>query len=186
MKGSKRAVEPDAIRQRKVQRTDSRSLRPRNSRLRLGRPLRVASLYFPGVERYFTPQIHAHFKDLVPARWNSRERTAGCGRRRATLPQGNRHRLHRLVLLHCCTAGGWSKDLKKQMDIFEKLKQKGAIRAHGVSCHSMEASETAAAEPWVDSVHLRINPYGMSMDGPAEKVVPIIKTIHMPTKALSE
>ncbi|MGZ4964182.1 MAG: aldo/keto reductase [Limisphaerales bacterium] len=83
-----------------------------------------------------------------------------------------------IVLLHCCTDGGWSKDLQKQMDILEKFKQKGAIRAHGVSCHSMAALETAAAEPWVDSVNLRINPYGMSMDGPPEKVVPIIKRIH--------
>jgi aryl-alcohol dehydrogenase-like predicted oxidoreductase len=83
-----------------------------------------------------------------------------------------------LVLLHCCTAGTWVTDLKRQMEILDKLKQKGVIRAHGVSCHSMEALETAAAEPWVDSVHTRINPYGMSMDGPVEKVLPIIKKIH--------
>lgn len=83
-----------------------------------------------------------------------------------------------IVLLHCCTAGAWSTDLKKQMEIMDKMKQKGMIRAHGVSCHSMEALETAAAEPWVDSVNLRINPYGMSMDGPVAKVVPIIKKIH--------
>ena len=83
-----------------------------------------------------------------------------------------------IVLLHCCTVGGWPKELQKQMDILDKFKQKGVIRAHGVSCHSMTALETAAAEPWVDSVNLRINPFGMSMDGPPEKVVPIIKRIH--------
>jgi predicted aldo/keto reductase-like oxidoreductase len=88
------------------------------------------------------------------------------------------------VLLHCCTAGTWVTDLKKQMEILDKLKQKGIIRAHGVSCHTMEALETAAAEPWVDSVHLRINPYGMSMDGPVEKVVPIIKKIHGANKGV--
>jgi aryl-alcohol dehydrogenase-like predicted oxidoreductase len=89
-----------------------------------------------------------------------------------------------LVLLHCCTAVSWDTDLKKQMEIMDKLKQKGVIRAHGVSCHSMEALETAAVEPWVDSVHLRINPYGMSMDGPVEKVVPIIKKIHGANKGV--
>lgn len=89
-----------------------------------------------------------------------------------------------LVLLHCCTAVSWDTDLKKQMDILDKLKQKGVIRAHGVSCHSMEALETAAADPWVDSVHLRINPYGMSMDGPVDKVVPIIKKIHGANKGV--
>ncbi|MDB6057618.1 MAG: Tat pathway signal sequence domain protein [Verrucomicrobiales bacterium] len=83
-----------------------------------------------------------------------------------------------LVLLHCCTAGTWTTDLKKQMELLAKLKQKGTIRAHGVSCHSMEALQTAANDPWVDSVHTRINPYGMSMDGPPEKVVPMIKHLH--------
>jgi len=58
------------------------------------------------------------------------------------------------------------------------LKKKGVIRAHGVSCHSLEALETAAAEPWVDSVHTRINPYGMSMDGPPEKVAPVLKKLN--------
>jgi aryl-alcohol dehydrogenase-like predicted oxidoreductase len=89
-----------------------------------------------------------------------------------------------LVLLHCCTAGAWDNDLAKQMEIMDKLKQKGIIRAHGVSCHTMEALQTAAAEPWVDSVHTRINPYGMSMDGPVEKVVPIIKKIHGANKGV--
>lgn len=89
-----------------------------------------------------------------------------------------------LVLLHCCTAGTWTTDLKKQMEILDSLKHKGVIRAHGVSCHSMEALETAANDPWVDSVHTRINPYGMSMDGPVAKVVPIIKKIHDANKGV--
>jgi len=33
-------------------------------------------------------------------------------------------------------------------------------------------------EPWVDSVHTRFNPYGMSMDGPPEKVTPVLKKLH--------
>ena len=64
------------------------------------------------------------------------------------------------------------------------LKQKGMIRAHGVSCHSLEALEAAANSPWVDSVHTRINPYGMSMDGPTEKVVPILQKIHSAGKGV--
>jgi len=83
-----------------------------------------------------------------------------------------------LVLLHCVTSGKWPEDLRKQMDILVKLKDKGVIRAHGVSCHSLEALEAAANEPWVESVHTRINPYGMSMDGPADKVAPVLKKIH--------
>jgi aryl-alcohol dehydrogenase-like predicted oxidoreductase len=83
-----------------------------------------------------------------------------------------------LVLLHCVESGNWPTELRKQMDILAKLKEKGQIRAHGVSCHSIDALEAAANEPWVDSVHTRINPYGMSMDGPVEKVVPVLKKLH--------
>jgi aryl-alcohol dehydrogenase-like predicted oxidoreductase len=83
-----------------------------------------------------------------------------------------------LLLLHCVVSGNWPDELRKQMDILAKFKEKGIIRAHGVSCHSLAALEAAANEPWVDSVHTRINPYGMSMDGPPEKVVPILKKLH--------
>jgi len=83
-----------------------------------------------------------------------------------------------LVLLHCVESGNWPEELRKQMDILAKLKEKGVIRAHGVSCHSIPALEAAAKEPWVDSVHSRINPYGMSMDGPADQVAPVLKQIH--------
>jgi predicted aldo/keto reductase-like oxidoreductase len=50
------------------------------------------------------------------------------------------------------------------MNILARLKKKGSIRAHGVSCHSVEALETCAKEDWVDSVHARINPYAVQMD----------------------
>jgi aryl-alcohol dehydrogenase-like predicted oxidoreductase len=70
------------------------------------------------------------------------------------------------------------------MELLTKLKQAGKIRALGVSCHSLEALQTAATEPWVESVHTRINPYGMSMDGPPEKVVPVLKQIHSAGKGV--
>jgi predicted aldo/keto reductase-like oxidoreductase len=70
------------------------------------------------------------------------------------------------------------------MNILANFKQKGVIRAHGVSCHSLEALEASVTEPWVDSVHARINPYGMSMDGPAEKVAPVLKKLHAAGKGV--
>ncbi len=70
------------------------------------------------------------------------------------------------------------------MDIMETLKQKGIIRAHGVSCHSIPALQAAAAEPWVDSVHARINPYQMSMDGPPEEVAPVLQKLHAAGKGV--
>lgn len=83
-----------------------------------------------------------------------------------------------VVQLHCVTSSDWPEQLRRQMDILERLKDKGVIRAHGVSCHAIPALEAAAAEPWVDVVHTRINPYGIKMDGPPEKVVPVLKKIH--------
>src|SRR3954468_24126621 len=82
-----------------------------------------------------------------------------------------------LLLIHCVTSADWPKEMRKQMDILSKFKEKGVIRALGVSCHSIPALEAAAAEPWVESVHTRINPYGMSMDGAPEKVIPVLKKI---------
>lgn len=83
-----------------------------------------------------------------------------------------------VLLLHCVTSAKWPTELSRQMEILAKLKQQGVIRAHGVSCHSLEALEAAANEPWVDSVNARINPFGIKMDGPPEKVLPVLKKIH--------
>jgi aryl-alcohol dehydrogenase-like predicted oxidoreductase len=80
-----------------------------------------------------------------------------------------------LVLLHCVQKETWPEDLRKQMDLLDGLKQKGVIRAHGVSCHTLAALRVAAKEPWVDSIHSRINPYGMVMDGPPEEVAPVLQ-----------
>jgi len=89
-----------------------------------------------------------------------------------------------LVLLHCVTSAKWPEELRRQMDLLSQLKEKGYVRALGVSCHSLDALQAAAREPWVESVHARINPYGMSMDGPPEKVVPVLKEIHAAGKGV--
>lgn len=83
-----------------------------------------------------------------------------------------------LVLLHCVESPKWPEELRRQMDILAELKSKKMIRAHGVSCHSLPALQAAAKEPWVDSVHARINPTGVAMDGKPEQVVPVLRDIH--------
>ena len=89
-----------------------------------------------------------------------------------------------LVLLHCVESGKWPEELRKQMDLMAQCKAKGLIRAHGVSCHTLGALEAAAAEPWVDSVHARINPFGIKMDGPPEKVAPVLHKLHAAGKGV--
>lgn len=83
-----------------------------------------------------------------------------------------------LILLHCVASEKWPEELSQQMNTLAKLKKKGLIRAHGVSCHSLAALEACVGESWVDSVHARINAYGTKMDGPPEKVAPVLKKLH--------
>lgn len=80
-----------------------------------------------------------------------------------------------IVQLHCMTKKDWPSVYEKQLTLMDQLKKKGVIRAHGVSCHSLDALKTAATEPWVDSVHARINPYAEAMDGSVEEVLPVLK-----------
>jgi len=84
-----------------------------------------------------------------------------------------------LVQIHCMVDENWTDSQKRQMDILEDLKIKGIIRAHGVSVHSLEAMKTAVKSPWVDVIHVRINPYGIAMDKPEPKeVVEVIQQLH--------
>ncbi|UCG58304.1 MAG: aldo/keto reductase [Phycisphaerales bacterium] len=89
-----------------------------------------------------------------------------------------------LILLHCISSARWPEELGEQMNILAKLKRKGLVRAHGVSCHSLESLKVAADEPWVDSVHARINAYGTKMDGPPEVVAPVLEKMHKAGKGV--
>jgi aryl-alcohol dehydrogenase-like predicted oxidoreductase len=89
-----------------------------------------------------------------------------------------------LLLLHCVTSPKWPQELSRQMEAMARLKEKGVIRAHGVSCHSLPALRAAAEEAWVDSVHARINPYGMTMDGPPAEVAPVLQKIRAAGKGV--
>jgi aryl-alcohol dehydrogenase-like predicted oxidoreductase len=90
-----------------------------------------------------------------------------------------------LIQIHCMTDARWTDKEKKQMDILENLKAKKIILAHGVSVHSLEAMEACVGNPWVDIVHVRINPFGEAMDksDPA-LVTPIIEKLHKEGKGI--
>lgn len=83
-----------------------------------------------------------------------------------------------LVHLHCVIDADWPQKLARQMDLLDKMKQQGKIRAHGVSVHGLPALEVAAEHPWVDVVNTRINPFGVKMDAPPDQVVPVLKKMH--------
>src|SRR5881628_2668795 len=65
-----------------------------------------------------------------------------------------------ICLMHCVTEADWTDRFQPVMDVLSEAKQKGVIRAHGCSCHSIEALESAAKSPWVDVDLARVNPVG--------------------------
>ena len=90
-----------------------------------------------------------------------------------------------LVQIHCMTDAQWTDKQKRQMDILENLKAKKIIRAHGVSVHSLEAMEACINSPWVDVVHVRINPFGEAMDKKnSALVIPVIEKLHKAGKGI--
>jgi aryl-alcohol dehydrogenase-like predicted oxidoreductase len=89
-----------------------------------------------------------------------------------------------IVLLHAVTDPDWNRNMKGAMEALEEAKQEGTIRAHGLTCHSLGALETAADEPWVDVDLARYNPGGVSMDADVETVRKVLSRMKQNGKAI--
>jgi len=89
-----------------------------------------------------------------------------------------------IVLMHCLTEADWTTQFRGAMDVLEEAKQKGIIRAHGCSCHSIEALRAAAKSPWVEVDLVRINPIGSHMDADPATVVSVMKEMKAAGKGL--
>lgn len=73
-----------------------------------------------------------------------------------------------VLIVHCVTEKDWTTRYRGVMDVMEEAKQKGKIRAHGVTCHSFEALQAAAASPWVETNQVRWNARAMHGDADVE------------------
>lgn len=89
-----------------------------------------------------------------------------------------------ICLMHCLTEGDWTERYKGVMDVLSEAKQKGIIRAHGCSCHSIEALRAAAKSQWVEVDLARINPIGSHMDADPTTVVGVLREMHAQGKAV--
>ena len=92
-----------------------------------------------------------------------------------------------VCLIHCMMNDKWATEYEHIRDGLSELKQKGAVRAVGVSCHDFGALKVAAAHPWVDVILARINHKGgdeYSCDAPAEEVAAVLKTARKNGKAV--
>ncbi len=89
-----------------------------------------------------------------------------------------------VCLMHCLSESDWTTRYRGVMDVFEEAKQKGIIRAHGCSCHSIGALRAAAASPWVEVDLVRINPVGAYMDADPQTVISVIKEMKAAGKGI--
>jgi len=89
-----------------------------------------------------------------------------------------------ICLMHCLTEGDWTERYKGVMDVLSEAKEKGVIRAHGCSCHSIEALRAAAKSPWVEVDLARINPIGSHMDASPQEVVSVLKEMKAAGKGI--
>ncbi len=89
-----------------------------------------------------------------------------------------------IVLMHCVTEADWSTRYRPVMDVLSEAKQKGIIRAHGCSCHTIEALRTAAKSPWVEVDLARINPIGAYMDADPDTVASVLREMRAAGKGI--
>ncbi len=89
-----------------------------------------------------------------------------------------------ICLMHCLTEGDWTERYRGVMDVFSEAKEKGIIRAHGCSCHSIEALRAAAKSPWVEVDLVRINPIGSHMDADPDTVVSVLREMKAAGKGI--
>jgi len=80
-----------------------------------------------------------------------------------------------LLMMHCLTENNWAARFRPVMDAVSEAQEKGLIRAHGCSCHKIEALREAAKSPWVQVILSRINPIGSNMDADPATVVATLK-----------
>ena len=89
-----------------------------------------------------------------------------------------------IILLHLMRDAEWPTIKKGAMDVMEKAREDGILRAHGVSCHTLEALEAAANSKWVQVDLARINPEGAAMDADVPTVVKVLQKMHKDGKGI--
>ncbi len=89
-----------------------------------------------------------------------------------------------ILLMHCLQEPDWNTQFRSAMDAISEAQEKGIVRAHGCSCHTIEALRLAAKEPWVQVMLSRINPVGAHMDADPPTVVSVLREGRAAGKAI--
>ncbi len=80
-----------------------------------------------------------------------------------------------ILLLHCMLEGDWPERKKGAMAVISEAREKGIVRTHGTSCHTLEALKTSARTPWVQVDLARINPAQVAMDADPNTVIGVLR-----------
>jgi 1-deoxyxylulose-5-phosphate synthase len=80
-----------------------------------------------------------------------------------------------ILLLHCMMDKDWPSRKKGAMEVIAEAREKGIVRTHGISCHTLDALKTSLATPWVEVQLARINPAGVAMDSDPATVLGVLK-----------
>jgi aryl-alcohol dehydrogenase-like predicted oxidoreductase len=89
-----------------------------------------------------------------------------------------------VFLMHCLTEPNWTERYRPVMDVLSEAKEKGIIRSHGCSCHSIDALRAATKSSWVEVHLVRINPIGTAMDADPDTVVSVMKEMRAAGKGI--
>jgi aryl-alcohol dehydrogenase-like predicted oxidoreductase len=89
-----------------------------------------------------------------------------------------------IVLLHGQDASDWNVHCRGAMDALDEAKERGLVRAVGISSHRLDGIQTAAAEPWLDVMLVTLNYAGARMGTPQDEVVPVLREAHARGKGI--
>jgi predicted aldo/keto reductase-like oxidoreductase len=82
------------------------------------------------------------------------------------------------LLMHAISNTSWPMAFRPMMDAMKEAKEKGQIKACGLSIHGLGVLQAAAESDWLDTILVRVNPFNLNMDAAPDQVVPLVKKIH--------
>jgi aryl-alcohol dehydrogenase-like predicted oxidoreductase len=137
--------------------------------------------FWDSADQYGT---HAHVKEALKR--VKRERVTILSKTHASTEKEMRADLDRfrrelgtdyidILLLHCMMDDDWPDRKKGAMAVISEAQEKGIVRTHGTSCHTLGALKAAARNPWVEVDLARINPAQAQMDADPATVISVLK-----------
>ncbi len=79
-----------------------------------------------------------------------------------------------ILLLHCMIDDDWPRRKKGAMEVISEAQEKGIVRTHGTSCHTLGALKAAASSPWVEVDLARFNASQVLMDSTPNEVYSVL------------